>query len=202
FSAHASFHQLLIGVLWEIVVYQDPDVRSSAGALFMVLIKGVDIDTISRHVLPALVTLASDSHMSVRAASIPAFGAIVENVTDKTILEKVYVQFQSFLEDPQYKNQHELQVTMIRTFAKVGPHSEPHFRDEVLLPRLAVMASINNYSQDEDLRREIVLELFEAYVSICCCFISAEVLNAHVLPGIRWVRKDIADIAPAYEVRS
>ncbi|EDO33912.1 predicted protein, partial [Nematostella vectensis] len=35
-SAHASFHQLLIGVLWEIVVYQDPDVRSSAGALFMV----------------------------------------------------------------------------------------------------------------------------------------------------------------------
>ena len=46
------------------------------------------------------------------------------------ILEKVYVQFQSFLEDPQYKDQHELQVTMIRTFGKVAPHAEPHFRDE------------------------------------------------------------------------
>lgn len=46
------------------------------------------------------------------------------------ILEKVYVQFQSFLEDPQYKDQHELQATMIRTFGKVAPHAEPHFRDE------------------------------------------------------------------------
>ena len=46
------------------------------------------------------------------------------------ILEKVYVQFQSFLEDPQYKDQHELQTTMIRTFGKVAPHAEPHFRDE------------------------------------------------------------------------
>jgi hypothetical protein len=31
--------------------------------LYQVLIKGVDVDTISRHVIPALVTLASDSHM-------------------------------------------------------------------------------------------------------------------------------------------
>ena len=46
------------------------------------------------------------------------------------ILEKVYVQFKSFLEDPQYKDQHELQATMIRTFGKVAPHAEPHFRDE------------------------------------------------------------------------
>ena len=46
------------------------------------------------------------------------------------ILEKVYVQFQSFLEDPQYRDQHELQATMIRTFGKVAPHAEPHFRDE------------------------------------------------------------------------
>ena len=48
----------------------------------------------------------------------------------RQILEKVYVQFQSFLEDPQYKDQHELQATMIRTFGKVAPHAEPHFRDE------------------------------------------------------------------------
>ena len=40
------------------------------------------------------------------------------------------MQFQSFLEDPQYKDQHELQATMIRTFGKVALHAEPHFRDE------------------------------------------------------------------------
>ncbi|KAM7442022.1 hypothetical protein ABFA07_008942 [Porites harrisoni] len=198
-SSSSRYHQLLIGVLWQIVVNSEAIVRSSAAPLFTVLIKGVDLDLISRQVLPALVTLASDSQMSVRTASIPAFAAIVENVTDKTILEKVYVQFQSFLEDPQYKDQHELQTTMIRTFGKVAPHAEPHFRDEVLLPRLVMMATINNQLQDEDRRREIALELMEAYVSLTCCFISIDVLNEYIIPGLRAVKQDIETLAPDSE---
>ncbi|XP_078365264.1 RAB11-binding protein RELCH homolog isoform X2 [Oculina patagonica] len=198
-STSSRYHDVLIGVLWEIVVHSNASVRCCAAPLFTVLMKGVDLDSISRKVLPALVTLASDSQMSVRTAAIPAFGAIVENVTDKTILEKVYVQFQSFLEDPQYKDQHELQATMIRTFGKVAPHAEPHFRDEVLLPRLVVMATINNQSQDEDRRREIALELMEAYVSLTCCFISIEVLNDYIIPGLRAVKQDIEALAPECE---
>jgi len=198
-SSSTRYHQLLIGVLWQIVVHSDPSVRSAAAPLFTVLITGVDLDLISRQVLPALVTLASDAEMSVRTASIPAFAAIVENLTDKTILEKVYVQFQSFLEDPQYRDQHELQTTMIRTFGKVAPHAEPHFRDEVLLPRLAVMATINNQLHDEDRRREIALELMEAYVSLTCCFISIDVLNDYIIPGLRAVKQDIEALAPDCE---
>lgn len=40
------------------------------------------------------------------------------------------MQFKSFIEDPQYRNQQDLQLTLIRTFGKVGPHSEPLFRDK------------------------------------------------------------------------
>ncbi|XP_068725539.1 RAB11-binding protein RELCH homolog isoform X2 [Montipora capricornis] len=138
--------------------------------------------------------------MSVRTASIPAFASIVENVTDKTILEKVYVQFQSFLEpDPQYKDQHELQTTMIRTFGKVAPHAEPHFRDKVLLPRLVVMATINNQLQNDNRRKEIALELMEAYVSLTCCFISVDVINDYIIPGLRAVKQDIETLAPDSE---
>lgn len=198
-SASNRYHQVLIGVLWQIVVHADPAVRCSAAPLFTVLIKGVDLDLISRQVLPALVTLASDAQMSVRTASIPAFASIVENVTDKTILEKVYVQFQSFLEDPQYKDQHELQTTMIRTFGKVAPHAEPHFRDEVLLPRLVVMATINNQLQNDNRRKEIALELMEAYVSLTCCFISVDVINDYIIPGLRAVKQDIETLAPDSE---
>lgn len=198
-STSSRYLEVLIGVLWEIVVHSSSLVRCCAAPLFTVLMKGVDLDLISRKVLPALVTLASDSQMSVRTAAIPAFGAIVENVTDKMILEKVYVQFQSFLEDPQYKDQHELQATMIRTFGKVAPHAEPHFRDEVLLPRLVVMATINNQSQDDTRRREIALELMEAYVSLTCCFISIDVLNDYIIPGLRAVKQDIEALAPECE---
>lgn len=44
FSAYSTYHQLLIGVLWEIVVYQDPVIRCSAGELFMVSTSYCDVD--------------------------------------------------------------------------------------------------------------------------------------------------------------
>ena len=46
------------------------------------------------------------------------------------ILDKVHMQFQSFLDDPMYTDQHALHVEVIRTFARVGPNAEPKFRDE------------------------------------------------------------------------
>lgn len=57
------------------------------------------------------------------------------------------------------------------------------FRLPVLLPRLVVMATINNQSQDDTRRREIALELMEAYVSLTCCcilFITLEKLMFNI----------------------
>ena len=61
------------------------------------------------------------------------------------------MQFQSFLEDPQYKDQHELQATMIRTFGKVAPHAEPHFRDEGKYDSLSFIINLtrNKYVQSK-----------------------------------------------------
>lgn len=46
------------------------------------------------------------------------------------LLERVKMQLASFLEDPQYQDQHSLQTEIIRTFGRVGPNAEPRFRDE------------------------------------------------------------------------
>ncbi len=40
------------------------------------------------------------------------------------------MQFQTFTDDPMYKEQHGLHIELIRTFARVGPNTEPKFRDE------------------------------------------------------------------------
>ena len=40
------------------------------------------------------------------------------------------MQLESFLEDPQYQDQHSLHMEIIRTFGRVGPNAEPRFRDE------------------------------------------------------------------------
>ena len=50
------------------------------------------------------------------------------------MLDKVYMQFQSFMDDPLYRDQHALHVELIRTFARVGPNAEPKFRDECEYP--------------------------------------------------------------------
>ena len=46
------------------------------------------------------------------------------------MLDRVYMQLQTFLDDPIYRDQHLLQIEVIRTFARVGPNAEPRFRDE------------------------------------------------------------------------
>lgn len=42
------------------------------------------------------------------------------------------MQLASFLEDPQYQDQHSLHMEIIRTFGRVGPNAEPRFRDECM----------------------------------------------------------------------
>lgn len=46
----------------------------------------------------------------------------------------------------------------------------------VILPRLAAMAMANNQVADEIKKREVALELFEAYSSMSCCCIFFYVL--------------------------
>ena len=46
------------------------------------------------------------------------------------ILEKVYMQLQTFLDDPVYREEHMLHLELVSTFARVGPNAEPKFRDE------------------------------------------------------------------------
>lgn len=47
------------------------------------------------------------------------------------------MQLASFLEDPQYQDQHSLHMEIIRTFGRVGPNAEPRFRDECTYRRTA-----------------------------------------------------------------
>lgn len=51
------------------------------------------------------------------------------------VLEKAHMQFQSFLDDHVYKEEHGMHVEVIRTLGRIGPNTEPRFRDECkLLP--------------------------------------------------------------------
>lgn len=89
-SAH---HELLLRILWESVVDTSAPVRATAGRLFDSVIPGFVADgsvhLVSTRVVPALVTLASDTDVAVRVATVSAFGTIAEMVSAHAVLEKV-----------------------------------------------------------------------------------------------------------------
>uniref|UniRef100_A0A8C9XR94 LisH domain and HEAT repeat-containing protein KIAA1468 n=1 Tax=Sander lucioperca TaxID=283035 RepID=A0A8C9XR94_SANLU len=200
-GANPVYHELLLTVLWYGVVHTSALVRCTAARMFELLVKGVNETLVAQRVVPALITLSSDPEISVRISTIPAFGTIMETVTQKELLERVKMQLASFLEDPQYQDQHSLHMEIIRTFGRVGPNAEPRFRDEFVLPHLHKLALANNSQTVESKRIDIATQLFEAYSALSCCFISEEVMVNHFLPGLRCLRADMEQLSPEHEVR-
>uniref|UniRef100_A0A3P8U640 RAB11 binding and LisH domain, coiled-coil and HEAT repeat containing n=1 Tax=Amphiprion percula TaxID=161767 RepID=A0A3P8U640_AMPPE len=199
-GANPVYHELLLTVLWYGVVHTSALVRCTAARMFELLVKGVNETLVAQRVVPALITLSSDPEISVRISTIPAFGTIMETVTQKELLERVKMQLASFLEDPQYQDQHSLHMEIIRTFGRVGPNAEPRFRDEFVLPHLHKLALANNSQATESKRTDIATQLFEAYSALSCCFISEEVMVNHFLPGLRCLRADMEQLSPEHEV--
>uniref|UniRef100_A0A8C8D2V8 LisH domain-containing protein n=1 Tax=Oncorhynchus tshawytscha TaxID=74940 RepID=A0A8C8D2V8_ONCTS len=199
-GANPVYHDMLLTVLWYGVVHTSALVRSTAACMFELLVKGVNETLVAQRVVPALITLSSDPEMSVRISTIPAFGTIMEMVTHKELLERVKMQLASFLEDPQYQDQHSLHMEIIRTFGRVGPNTEPRFRDEFVLPHLHKLALDNNAQTTERKRIDIATQLFEAYSALSCCFISEELMVNHFLPGLRCLRADMEQLSPEHEV--
>uniref|UniRef100_A0A8K9X734 RAB11 binding and LisH domain, coiled-coil and HEAT repeat containing n=1 Tax=Oncorhynchus mykiss TaxID=8022 RepID=A0A8K9X734_ONCMY len=183
-GANPVYHELLLTVLWYGVVHTSALVRCTAACMFE----------------SCLYCNSCLVYRSVRISTIPAFGTIMEMVTHKELLERVKMQLASFLEDPQYQDQHSLHMEIIRTFGRVGPNTEPRFRDEFVLPHLHKLALDNNAQTTERKRIDIATQLFEAYSALSCCFISEEVMVNHFLPGLRCLRADMEQLSPEHEV--
>ncbi|KAL3860033.1 hypothetical protein ACJMK2_010206, partial [Sinanodonta woodiana] len=129
-STNQSNHDLLLGVLWDGVVHTSAQVRATAARMFEILVKCVSEVLASSRIIPALVTLCNDPEISVRTATIPALGTVIESTHTREVLDRVYMQLQTFLDDSMYRDEHALHVELLRTFARVGPNAEPKFRDE------------------------------------------------------------------------
>uniref|UniRef100_A0A8B9LX55 RAB11 binding and LisH domain, coiled-coil and HEAT repeat containing n=1 Tax=Astyanax mexicanus TaxID=7994 RepID=A0A8B9LX55_ASTMX len=189
-GANPAYHELLLTVLWYGVVHTSALVRCTAARMFE-----VSLNFLCEIFVDFLFVFSS-----VRISTIPAFGTIMETVTQRELLERVKMQLASFLEDPQYQDQHSLHMEIIKTFGRVGPNAEPRFRDEFVLPHLHKLALGNNMQTAENKRMDIASQLFEAYSALSCCFISEEIMVNHFLPGLRCLRTDMEHLSPEHEV--
>ncbi len=80
--------------------------------------------------LPALITLANDQDRIVRCESISPLCSVIENYSNKEILERVYIQIQSFLNDPNLKDDYDIKIELIRAFKRIVVKIDAKFREE------------------------------------------------------------------------
>uniref|UniRef100_H0VSW8 RAB11 binding and LisH domain, coiled-coil and HEAT repeat containing n=1 Tax=Cavia porcellus TaxID=10141 RepID=H0VSW8_CAVPO len=84
-GANPAYHELLLTVLWYGVVHTSALVRCTAARMFELTLRGMSEALVDKRVAPALVTLSSDPEFSVRIATIPAFGTIMETVIQREL---------------------------------------------------------------------------------------------------------------------
>ncbi len=66
----------------------------------------------------------------VRCSSISPLTSIIENCSNKEILERVFTQLQSFLSDPILKDEYLLQIELLKTFRRISTRVNHKFREE------------------------------------------------------------------------
>lgn len=189
-------HGLLLGVLQDLVTHSSFQVRQYTTVLFGLMVRKVDEKLVMKGVLPHLIKLARDSEMAVRIDTIESFGAIMESVTSKEILIRVHEQFESFMDQQQYRVDHQVLMSVLKTLAKIGPHADPVFRDEFIIPRLAEVSAENNNADNETKRRDVALALLEAYRNISECFVATELVTTFMIPGLQSLSNDMEAVEP------
>jgi hypothetical protein len=163
-------HAPLLGMLQDLSLHSSFPVRRYSATLLGVMVRGVDEKLVMSSVVPQLVRLARDTDTNVRIETISSFGTIMQAVTSKEILVRVHEQFEWFLGHEPHRTDHQVLMALLHTLASIGPHADPVFRDEFIIPRLHQVAVDNNTASNLTRRRDVALVLLDCYrnISECC----------------------------------
>ncbi|XP_063235480.1 RAB11-binding protein RELCH homolog [Bacillus rossius redtenbacheri] len=183
----AALQDAALSALWDAVVHPRAPVRAAAASLFATAVAGLPEALVSSRVAPALVTLASDPDISVRTATIPAFGSLITSTTVKEVQDKTYMQLQSFLADPATRDDHAMLVQLVVTMGRIVSSCETWFREEVVLPQLAAMSAYALQLSNQTRRLDLAVALIEAFSSAVCCSLSKQTVSTVLLPGLRYL---------------
>ncbi|XP_071451362.1 RAB11-binding protein RELCH homolog [Hetaerina americana] len=212
---HSAFHETVLTTLWEGVVHPRAGVRGATASLLGTIVGRISEPLVASRVAPALVTLASDPDVSVKAATIPAFGTIITHSSLKScpqVQDKAHMQIQSFLMEATahefghgraYSN---LVLTLIATLRSILPFSSNAFRDEVVLPQLSVMASqvasmwkgAIAIGRNVPWADSVAVALVETFATALDCASMRQNVASILLPGLRCLEAGGKEFLPAH----
>ncbi|KRT83820.1 hypothetical protein AMK59_3189, partial [Oryctes borbonicus] len=185
---HKGLQEIVVVSLWEAVVHQRPLVRAASAGLFSSIIKLCNEVLLSTKITAAIVTLANDSDILVRTATVPALGCLITDCKIKEVHDKAYMQLETYLSDTNVLENHTLIRQLIVTMGNIVLSCKITFKDEVIFPKLHYLASYTYQMTNQTRKVDMAAALIEAYSKILLCgtLESFKVTN-YILPGLRYV---------------
>lgn len=218
-----KYDEMLMQVIVSSSVHPSPRVRQTSALLLATMssttakINETNGNTImERGVIPTLLELSLDDNTKVRVATLHSFAAVAENrnVTSDAI-DRVISQLSNMMtwicsddddDDDEHAcqdidslkmlNLHGVKMKIANVAVNMGTSIHPRFRDQFLLPHLAIIAASNGAIKDSDKRSELCLALVDAFTNILCCFIDVGLLQGTCLPALKCIQADIQELHP------
>ncbi|GJN40239.1 hypothetical protein PR202_gb29424 [Eleusine coracana subsp. coracana] len=172
-------HGVIFNILWEMVVNSDTNLKINAAALLKALVPFIDVKVASTHILPALVTLGSDQNLTVKYASIDAFGTVAQHFKNDMVVDKIRIQMDAFLED----GSHEATISVIRALAVA----------------IFKLMSITPTGDDIEQHRERANIFCEALRALDATDLPTSSVYDLLLPSIQNLLKDLDALDPAHK---
>uniref|UniRef100_A0AAR5Q8M1 LisH domain-containing protein n=1 Tax=Dendroctonus ponderosae TaxID=77166 RepID=A0AAR5Q8M1_DENPD len=180
-----GLQEIVVDCLWSGVVHQRPLVKSASANLFCCIIRSCSEDLLKSKVAGAIVTMANDSDVLVRTATIPALGRLITNCSVKEIHDKAYMQLQTLLNDPTLTENHALTRQLIVTLGNIFVGSCSTFRNDVILPQLTSFAVFMSQMTNQTRKIDMALALVEAFTHVVYSPLNKPNISSVVKPGLK-----------------
>nr|XP_045597864.1 RAB11-binding protein RELCH homolog [Procambarus clarkii] len=179
----------VLGALWSCVVHKSSMVRACSAGLWGVVVSSVEDGALGSRVVPALVTLATDPDIHVKASAVHPLATVITTTTNTEVLDKVWLQLETLCEDPSVLENLEFQLALARTCSLMAHTAHPRLIHQFLLPQLCRLAMDGRHSEDDTAL--LGAGLLEAYSALTCCHLPDHVVAHFVLPPLTQLQKTL-----------
>ncbi|KAH0560681.1 RAB11-binding protein RELCH homolog [Cotesia glomerata] len=173
----------VVSALWDGVVHQKNVVRCVTSKLFGNIIATVDEKLVISRVAPAIVTLASDGDITVKAAAVSALGKLITDCAASQVRDKGRLTLESIVKDPQGVSQ-TLTIPLITTLTCIAPNCSQHYIEDVIAPHLA---GITASASQQPHKVELTTALLDAYSVLVYSSLSDRCTMSVLLPGLKYL---------------
>ncbi|XP_022908904.2 RAB11-binding protein RELCH homolog [Onthophagus taurus] len=199
-----GYQEIVVTILWDGVVHQRQLIRAASAGLFSSIVKNCGENLLIGKVTPAIVTLANDTDVLVRTATIPALGHLITDCNSKEVHDKAYMQLETYINDVTLIENHTLLRQIIVTMGNIVLKCKESFKDDVIFPKLHNLAMYTYQMTNQTRKVDMAAPLIEAFSKILFCnSLNIQKVNNFILPGLRYLEfvvKENPSLTSQYEI--